>query len=93
MRNNLPVPVFWWLSFFYAVKLGNLTSLRGVAIVCAESLPAAIDRAQQLEIYPEGRRVTVKGFQIPPEHVPDAKYHNALLSKLQVMHMEPQEEY
>jgi hypothetical protein len=95
MRNNPPEPepVYWWLSFFYKVKVGNVAHLRGVAIICATSLEAAIIRAKQLEIYPEGRPVTVKGFQIPPEHVPDEKYHNFLLSKLQVVHMQPQDDY
>jgi hypothetical protein len=95
MRNNPPAPepIFWWLTFFNRNKDGNVSSVRGVIIVSAESLEAALARARQLDIHPEGKPTVVKGFQIPPEHVPAQKYHNTLLTRLQVLHMEPEENY
>jgi hypothetical protein len=91
MRNHRPEPVFWWLSFSKRVRIGNVSSVKWVAIICAESLDAAIELAEYLGIHP-GAGATVRGFQIPPEHVPDVKYHHLLLSRKQAMEMKPNEE-
>jgi hypothetical protein len=91
MRNNPPEPVYWWLTFSKRAKIGNVRSVQWVAIICAESLETAIELAEYLGINP-GAGAVVRGFRIPPEHVPNVKYHHLLLSRDQVMRMGLDEE-
>jgi hypothetical protein len=86
-----PAPIYWWLSFRKPVARGhNVYENLGVIIVCSATFYDAVNLASSQGTHPGGE---VRGFCIPPEHVPPEAFHNRLLTKADLNAMEPDDEY